>query len=84
MLEKLLGASSAGLQFTSTINIENLRKPIKLDELINMDDEDGEDDQLTPIETHFRLPSQAISDSLNTLVRLLVLKLPRNHLTSFS
>ena len=83
MLENILGASNAGLRFTTTISIEVSRKPAKWEGLIPLDDEEDQDDQLQPKQKRFSLPPQGISDSLNTLVRLLIPKLPQNHLKTF-
>ena len=82
-LEDFLSTPKDGFKFTTTINIEILRKPGELADLIPQDDEEEQENQSTPIHRCFGLPSQVISDALNTLVRLVILQLPKNRLTTF-
>lgn len=82
-LENLLSTSGDGLQFTNKITITTQQAPLRAGQLVQSGAGHGNVEQPTSSETVHHLPKQAISDSLNTLIRFLILKVPRDHLTSF-
>ena len=81
-LENLLSSSGEGFKSTKSISIRTSREQY---EYLSEDEEDDEhaegDDSATM--TLLSVPTDVWSDSLNTLVRLLILRIPRDSLHSF-
>lgn len=81
-LENLLSSSGEGFKSTKSIGIWNPREHYQYEPEDEEDDEDEEDVDGTSI-TGLSVPSDAWSKTLNTLVRLLILRIPRGSLHSF-
>ena len=80
--ESLLGSDGDGLKYTTELYIGTQQYPLQESQ------EESEDQRLpeeVPAEMQFQffLPQSSTSNALNTLVRLIILKLPRNKLELF-
>ena len=71
-LENLLSGSDDGLQYTRAINILTQQAPLKSNAI--------KAEQQLQIERLSYVPVCYVSDALNTLIRLLILRLPKNRL----
>ena len=77
--ESLLGSHGDGLQYTTELYIGTQQNPLqKSQKFYELPEE-----SLAEMESQFFLPHSSMSNALNTLVRLLVLKLPRDQLELF-
>lgn len=87
-LERLLATSPEALQFTRVLHVVPQQAPMKDDSYGSLDDldltDDGEDDEdrSDDVDEAFKIytPGRWASSALNSLVRLLVLKLARQQL----
>ena len=90
-LEKLLVSASDGLRYTRRLSIVVQQTPIKDDRYGSRDHlgltDDGEDVEDRPEHDNrtfkVHVPGRAASCALNALIRLLILKMPRQQLIEF-
>ena len=77
--ESLLGSDGNGLKYTTELCISTQQNPLQeSQELFEPPEEVSAETEL-----QFYLPHSSMSNALNTLVRLIVLKLPRDQLELF-
>ena len=81
-VESLLGSAGNGLKYTTELSIGTQQEPVQASQ---EEPEDGRLPEEVPSETElqFYLPHSLMSNGLNTLVRLIILKLPRDQLELF-
>ena len=82
-LENLLGGSTEGLQFTTSIKISTQQEPVRTSQSAVPSAADPDAEQSTEPYRPLYFPMQDVAGILNSLIRLLILKLHKDHLTSF-
>ena len=81
-MEGLLGSNGDGLTHTTELFIRTQQHPLR-DSQRESEDSRSPEEVRTETELQFYLPQSSISNALNTLVRLLILKLPQHQLELF-
>lgn len=81
-LEGLLGSTGDGLKFTTDLFIGTQQDPLRNDQQ-GSEDSRPHEETLTESKLQFYLPQSSASNALNTLIRLLIVKLPRDQLDCF-
>ena len=80
--ENLLGSHGDGLKYTTELYIGTQQEPLQESQEENKDQRLLEED-LLETEFDFYFPRSSTSNALNTLVRLIILRLPRDQLELF-
>lgn len=81
-LEGLLGSTGDGLKYTTELSIETQQYPLRDSQQESKDSRPPEE-VLAETKLQFYLPQISASNALNTLIRLLIVKLPQNRLEVF-
>ena len=80
--ESLIGSPGNGLEYTTELYIGTQQEPVQASQEGPEDERPPEEVQ-SESELQFFLPHSSMSNALNTLVRLIILKLPRDRLELF-
>ena len=80
--EKLLGSDGDGLNYTTELYIGTQQKPLQGNQEVPEDQRRSEE-VLAETQLGLFLPQSSTSNALNTLVRLLILRLSRGQLVLF-
>ena len=81
-LEGLLASTGDGLKHTTELFIQTQQDPLRASQQ-GSEGSRSPDETWAQTKTQFYLPQSSVSDALNALIRLLIVKLPQDRLHGF-